>query len=465
MNTLFCMLQVTKCNSPKLGVNLAAKRACPKTCGSCTPCTYEQKKCESEKTCFDKSPQWCQFALKGKCSEASSHGLVVRKHCRVTCEECRPCKAPPVYQAPPCSNDCEDLRDDCPRLATEMRYCTYPDYTDWMQSNCKLSCGLCKKCRAPPKLPSLISAPPAPPQGYKPTPTPTDEPISTYSPEDVYAILSELYGNDTDNGTSITKKKFGPENTLQYEVKRECKQYKIQMQASLQEQCLAAHNYYRCLHNVPELEYDDILATSAYSYAIKMANDGMYGAASVKPSLVGIDREQDVGENIAWQMNRYNQFNIYQAVSGWYAEGLNYDHENPGYNDKTSHFTQLVWKGSSKVGCGLKKRGNEIYIVAHYQAAGNVPMKFPANVKPPKNACKAQCSSGRCQGNNAEKSTCNCGQGRQYDAPVCTGGCVAFCPKPYGYRGMWKERCAGSVSCTCLKPGYGYGRRFGATCR
>ena len=73
------------------------------------------------------------------------------------------------------------------------------------------------------------------------------------------------------------------------------------------------------------------------------------------------------------------------CTKSWYNEGTNYDYSNPSLSAITTHFTQLVWKSSNKVGLGLsvsKFNGqfNAIYCVAHYYIGGNVPNAFRENV-------------------------------------------------------------------------------------
>lgn len=43
------------------------------------------------------------------------------------------------------------------------------------------------------------------------------------------------------------------------------------------------------------------------------------------------------------------------AIKGWYSEIDMYDFKNPGYNEQTGHFTQVVWKGATKVGCAWSR--------------------------------------------------------------------------------------------------------------
>jgi hypothetical protein len=68
----------------------------------------------------------------------------------------------------------------------------------------------------------------------------------------------------------------------------------------------------------------------------------------------------------------------------WYNEVKDYNFFKPGFAGNTGHFTQLVWKASSKVGHGLgafKKDGFvHLYGVANYSPPGNYMSKFPDNV-------------------------------------------------------------------------------------
>ncbi|CAI8497678.1 unnamed protein product [Hanseniaspora opuntiae] len=49
----------------------------------------------------------------------------------------------------------------------------------------------------------------------------------------------------------------------------------------------------------------------------------------------------------------------------------------------TGHFTQVVWKDTTQVGCGYKNCNNEwgIYLVCNYLAQGNIIGEFADNVE------------------------------------------------------------------------------------
>ena len=74
-----------------------------------------------------------------------------------------------------------------------------------------------------------------------------------------------------------------------------------------------------------------------------------------------------------------------QATDMWYNEVITpgYDFDNQGFDSGTGHFTQVVWKGSTKLGCGI----SGVYVVCRYcETAGNMGGAFETNVFPKKAA-------------------------------------------------------------------------------
>lgn len=75
-----------------------------------------------------------------------------------------------------------------------------------------------------------------------------------------------------------------------------------------------------------------------------------------------------------------------RAVSVWYSEISEYDFKNPGFNSRTGHATQLLWRGSSRMGAAWMSRTwkglHEMYIVVEFEKAGNIEGKFRSNVLP-----------------------------------------------------------------------------------
>ena len=139
-----------------------------------------------------------------------------------------------------------------------------------------------------------------------------------------------------------------------------------------------AHNAYRRRHGGPDVTWDPNLANVALANVNRNAADGTF----LHTTEQGVS--DPYGENIGSQ---YGQNNPLYLVYLWYNELYNpgYDFNNPGFSSGTGHFTQLVWKASTTIGCAYTKANDArgtYYLACEYNAPGNVQGNFPANVVP-----------------------------------------------------------------------------------
>ncbi|XP_077985923.1 Golgi-associated plant pathogenesis-related protein 1-like [Glandiceps talaboti] len=148
----------------------------------------------------------------------------------------------------------------------------------------------------------------------------------------------------------------------------------------LKKQILEAQNYYRCLHGVPPLVWNNKLEKFARKVAWRNAAKG------------DIDHTQDpiYGENIDMKelVNADGQSGFGFATN-WYREIGDYDFDKPSPFGRTGHFTALVWKGTKKVGCDFASKKGYFYnlyvAVCNYKPMGNylTVEAFKENVLPP----------------------------------------------------------------------------------
>jgi uncharacterized protein YkwD len=73
------------------------------------------------------------------------------------------------------------------------------------------------------------------------------------------------------------------------------------------------------------------------------------------------------------------------CVQMWGDERRLYNYDDPSFSHETGHFTQLVWKSTTTVGCGRKLCGNHKgwYLVCEYWPRGNVIGAFDKEVGRP----------------------------------------------------------------------------------
>ena len=144
----------------------------------------------------------------------------------------------------------------------------------------------------------------------------------------------------------------------------------------IRREILADHNYRREMHQVGSLERDKELEKIAQKYSEKLAADNK--------GLIHSDN--GYGENLfyCWSSRGICVTGKY-ASEEWYSEISDYDYSNPGFKSGTGHFTQMIWKGSQKIGCGAAcDSNNKCYVTCNYSPAGNYLSQFAENVLQPK---------------------------------------------------------------------------------
>ncbi|XP_002164046.1 uncharacterized protein LOC100200105 isoform X1 [Hydra vulgaris] len=139
--------------------------------------------------------------------------------------------------------------------------------------------------------------------------------------------------------------------------------------------CLAEHNRLRALHlNTPNLVLDSALTASAQKWADYLQNSNTFVHSKAK----------GYGENLYYSSGYPAGSDCVRASNSWYSEIKSYSYNNPTFSSRTGHFTQLVWKSSTKVGFGISFKGSSVIVVAQYSPAGNVLSQFKQNVMPKK---------------------------------------------------------------------------------
>ncbi|GAA5903255.1 uncharacterized protein JCM6883_002741 [Sporobolomyces salmoneus] len=139
--------------------------------------------------------------------------------------------------------------------------------------------------------------------------------------------------------------------------------------ADVRTAALNEHNRFRAVHNASAMTWSQPLADAAYKWGSRCVFQHSQGAVG------------PYGENLAATAG-YKSDIVTGACKPWEDEAPDYDPSNPMY----SHFTQMVWKSTTQLGCAQvtcppgsifdAKYGNATYYVCEYNPPGNV---YPAD--------------------------------------------------------------------------------------
>jgi pathogenesis-related protein 1 len=128
---------------------------------------------------------------------------------------------------------------------------------------------------------------------------------------------------------------------------------------SVPTEVIAAHNFYRSRVGSPPLAWSNDLADRAQAWATKLIDTGMF--AQRRDGLFGENLFEITG-GIA---------NPFQIVSAWASEAANYNEATNSCTARCGHYTQVVWRSTKLVGCGVARKATREVWVCDYAPHGN----------------------------------------------------------------------------------------------
>lgn len=129
---------------------------------------------------------------------------------------------------------------------------------------------------------------------------------------------------------------------------------------------LALHNQARSSVGAPALVWDATLAEGAAGWAARLGDSGMLEHSGA----------EDLGENL-W-MGTADYYSLDAMVGGWTEEQRDFrpgrfpDVSRSGDWSAVGHYTQMIWRDTRAVGCGLYHGRQWDVLVCRYSPAGNV---------------------------------------------------------------------------------------------
>lgn len=141
-----------------------------------------------------------------------------------------------------------------------------------------------------------------------------------------------------------------------------------------QRELTEAHNRWRADAGVDALAWAADLADVAQGWADRLST---HGGCRMSHS-----RNPALGENLFWASalrwsdgrREPQSIGASQVVDAWGAEKGNYnpDRNRCRFGRRCGHYTQLVWKASTEVGCGMARCPDQSQVwVCNYRPAGN----------------------------------------------------------------------------------------------
>jgi len=141
------------------------------------------------------------------------------------------------------------------------------------------------------------------------------------------------------------------------------------MKPAIAARALAAHNRERVRMGEAPLVWDEALAQGALDWAQELARSGRFDHASAA-------QRKRAGENLF--MGTAGAYPIESMIEQFIAErddflpGTFPYVTRDGNWHNVAHYTQIVWRGTRRVGCAVARGARDDVLVCRYWPAGNV---------------------------------------------------------------------------------------------
>jgi pathogenesis-related protein 1 len=128
---------------------------------------------------------------------------------------------------------------------------------------------------------------------------------------------------------------------------------------------VAAHNFYRAQVKVPALRWSSSLATRAQQWANTLIQRRTFA-----PRRDGV-----FGENLYEVVN--GRATPVEVLKAWVSEKANYRYDSNSCSARCGHYTQVIWRDTREVGCGVARDSRREVWVCNYDPPGNVVGERP----------------------------------------------------------------------------------------
>ncbi len=142
----------------------------------------------------------------------------------------------------------------------------------------------------------------------------------------------------------------------------------IQPDNNFSTRVLAMHNRERAAVGAPPLAWDPALAMAAASYGPALA---------ARDRLAHSPRESRPGQRENLAMGSTSYYGVEDLVGFWVEEKRHFQRgvfpnvSRTGRWADVAHYTQMVWKSTTNVGCALHNGGDRSYLICRYSPPGN----------------------------------------------------------------------------------------------
>jgi pathogenesis-related protein 1 len=124
-------------------------------------------------------------------------------------------------------------------------------------------------------------------------------------------------------------------------------------------QMVTAHNSVRAQHGLPPLTWSNELAQYAQKWASTLIARGEFshsGSFRYGENLFEVSGASATADDV---------------VSAWAAEAKNYNYRKNTCSGRCGHYTQIVWRDTKLLGCGVARNRTREVWVCDYEPPGN----------------------------------------------------------------------------------------------
>jgi hypothetical protein len=139
--------------------------------------------------------------------------------------------------------------------------------------------------------------------------------------------------------------------------------------ARLAARLLEAHNRERAAVGVPPLLWDGKLAADAASYGPGLAALG--GNLQHSPRASRPDQAENLFRGQAGRYSPEAMVDYWAEEKKWFLPGIFPANSSTGNWLDVSHYTQMIWRTTTHVGCAIYRSGGWDYLICRYTPRGN----------------------------------------------------------------------------------------------